>query len=75
MESIPALFTTFGAAALLASWVLLLLTSAKEDFTWGLCSFLLPPVSYCYAIFRLDVTKESIALAVIGCLLILAGLA
>lgn len=75
MESIAALFITFGGAALLASWVSLFITSSKEDFTWGLCSVLLPPVSYCYALLRLDVAKESIVLAIIGCLLVLVGIA
>ncbi|WP_339339572.1 hypothetical protein [uncultured Oceanicoccus sp.] len=75
MESISALFITFGGAALLASWVTLFITSSKEDFTWGLCSVLLPPAAYCYALFRLDLAKESIILAIIGCLLVLAGIA
>ena len=75
MESLPALFITFGAAALLASWVTLLITSAKEDYTWGLCTLLLPPLSYCYALLRLDLAKESIILAAAGCLLVLAGIA
>ena len=74
MEFLPALFTTFGAVALLASWVVLLIASSKEDFTWGLCTVLLPPLSYLYAFFRLDVAKETIVLAVIGWALILAGL-
>ena len=75
MESMPALFITFGAAALLASWVSLFVTSSKEDFTWGLCTVLLPPVSYCYALLRLDLAKESIVLAVLGVILVLAGIA
>ncbi|WP_101760209.1 hypothetical protein [Oceanicoccus sp. KOV_DT_Chl] len=75
MEALPALFTTFGVAALLASWVSLLFTSAKEDFTWGLCAFLLPPLAYGYALLRLDIAKESLVLALIGCVLVAAGLA
>ncbi|ARN74538.1 hypothetical protein [Oceanicoccus sagamiensis] len=75
MESMPALFITFGAAALLTSWVTLFITSSKEDFTWGLCTVLLPPLSYCYALFRLDLAKESIALAILGVALVLAGIA
>ncbi len=75
MEPLPALFITFGAAALLASWVTLFITSSKEDFTWGLCTVFLPPLSYCYGLFRLDLAKESIVLAIIGSLLVLAGIA
>ena len=74
MESIPALFVTFGGAALLISWITLFITSSKEDFTWGLCTVVLPPLSYCYALFRLELTKESIVLAIIGCLLVVAGI-
>ena len=75
MESMPALLITFGAAALLASWVTLFITSSKEDFTWGLCTVLLPPLSYGYALLRLDLAKESIVLAALGCILVLAGIA
>ncbi len=46
MEASNALFLTLGAAALLASWVLLLIESSREDFARGLCSLLLPPLSY-----------------------------
>jgi hypothetical protein len=60
-----------GVATLLASWVVLLIASWKEDFAWGLCSLLLPPVSYCYALFRLDKAGEAIALAAVGCVLLL----
>ncbi len=74
MESMPALFITFGGAALLTSWVTLFITSSKEDFTWGLCTVLLPPLSYGYALFRLDLTKESLVLAALGCILVLAGI-
>ncbi len=74
MEPMSAAFTMFGAAALLASWALLLISASKEDFAWGLCTVLLPPLSYVYALFRLDKTKESILLAIAGIVLIFAGL-
>jgi hypothetical protein len=70
MEPISALFMTFGAVALLASWVLLLIESSREDFTWGLCTLLLPPFSYLYGVFRLDKAGESLILAVVGWVLI-----
>jgi len=66
MEASNALLMTLGAAALLASWVLLLIESSREDFAWGLCSLLLPPLSYLYGLFRLDKAGESIALAFVG---------
>jgi hypothetical protein len=70
MEAISAAMVTFGAAALLASWVLLLIVSWKEDYTWGLCTLLLPPLSYGYAIFRVDKAGEALMLAVAGVLLL-----
>ena len=74
MDPISALFTTYGAVALLVSWVILLISSSKEDFTWGLCTFFLPPLSYCYGLLRLDIAKDSIVLAIAGCILVLAGI-
>ena len=35
MDASSATLFTFGLASLLMSWVLLLITSWKEDFTWG----------------------------------------
>jgi hypothetical protein len=70
MEATTAAMVTFGAAALLASWVLLLIASWKEDYTWGLCTLLLPPVSYCYAVFRPDKAGQAVLMAIAGVLLI-----
>jgi hypothetical protein len=70
MEAISAAMVTFGAAALLASWVLLLIVSWKEDYAWGLCTLLLPPLSYCYAIFRPEKAGQALMLSVAGVLLI-----
>jgi hypothetical protein len=74
MEPASALLMTFGAVALLASWVLLLIASSREDFTWGLCTLLLPPFSYLYGLFRLDAAGESLLLAAIGWSLIFLAL-
>ncbi len=71
MEATNALLMTLGAAILLASWVLLLIASWREDYAWGLCSLLLPPLSYIYALFRLDKAGESIALAAVGWVMII----
>ena len=70
MEASSAAMVTFGTAALLASWVLLIIASWKEDYAWGLCSLLLPPLSYCYAVFRPDKAGEAVVVAVAGVLLI-----
>ncbi len=71
MEATSALMMTLGATILLGSWVLLLIASWREDFAWGLCSLLLPPLSYLYALTRLDKAGEAIALAGIGGLMVL----
>ena len=74
MEATSALLMTLGLAALLASWVLLLITSWREDYSWGLCTLLLPPLSYLYSLFRLDKAGEVLGLAVLGWLLLFLAL-
>ena len=70
MDATSATMMTFGLAALLASWVLLLIVSRKEDYAWGLCTLLLPPFAYLYALFRLDKAGQSLLLAALGWILI-----
>ena len=70
MDAITASLTTFGAAALLASWVLLLIVSWQEDYAWGLCTLLLPPLSYLYALVRLDKAGQALLLAAAGWILL-----
>ena len=70
MEITSSLMMVLGVTALLASWVLLLIVSWKEDYAWGLCSLLLPPVSYLYGLFRLDKAGEAMALAIAGWVLL-----
>lgn len=74
MDSISAVLTTFGLIALACSWVALLATSSREDFTWALCTVLLPPLSYLYALFRLDVALAPVVLAFGGCSLVFLGI-
>ena len=71
MEATTAAMLTCGAAALLASWVVLLIASWKEDYAWGLCTLLLPPLSYLYALTRLDKAGDALLLALAGWVLIL----
>jgi len=73
MDASSALLMTLGAAALLISWILLLITSFNEDYAWGLFSLLLPPAGYTYGLFRLDKARQSILLAVLGWALIYLG--
>ena len=70
MEATHATMLTFGVAALLASWVVLLIESWKEDYAWGLCTLLLPPLSYLYSLGRLDKAGQALLLAVAGWVLI-----
>ena len=66
MDAGSATFLTYGAAILLTSWILLLITAWKEDYSWGLCTLFLPPLSYLYALTRLDKAGEAIVVAVVG---------
>ena len=70
MEAATATMYTFGAVALLASWVVLLIVSWKEDYPWGLCTLFLPPLSYLYGLARLDKAGEALVLAIFGWILI-----
>ena len=73
MDAGTATLMTFGAAALLVSWVLLLIVSWKEDYAWGLCTLFLPPLSYLYGLSRLDKAGQPILVAVAGWILIWLG--
>lgn len=68
------LLITFGVLLLLISWVYLLFVSFKDDFTWGLTTVFLPPLSYVYSMFALEKAGGSIGLAIIGSGLIFLGL-
>jgi hypothetical protein len=71
MDSASAALMTFGLAGLLVSWVLMLIVSWREDYAWGLCTLLLPPLSYLYALFRLDKAGQAILVSIIAWVLIL----
>lgn len=66
MDAASASLLTMGAALLLISWILLMITSWKEDYAWGLCTLFLPPLSYLYALARLDKAGESLLVAAAG---------
>lgn len=70
MEPLSATFTTFGVILLACSWLLLLKESFDDDFTWGLCTLFVPPLSYFYGLFAWDKAKEAIGLSVLGLVLI-----
>ena len=70
MSSLAALLVTLGVIALLGSWILMLIRTSNEDFAWGLCTLILPPLSYVYGLFRWSVAGEPILVAVVGWFLI-----
>ena len=70
MEATSASLMTFGLAALLASWVLLMIVAWKEDYAWGLFTLLLPPLSYIYGLTRLDKAGQAWLLAIVGLLVL-----
>ncbi len=74
MDAPSAAMMVFGLAALLTSWVLLLIAAWREDYSWGLCATLLPPLAYLYALFRLDKAGESLLVAVVGWVLLFLAL-
>ena len=74
MEPIAAALTTFGIALLLVSWLLLIVTSFREDFTWGLSAVFLPPFAYFYGLFKWQKAHEAILFAVLGWILIYLAL-
>jgi len=73
MEASSSFLMTLGAASLLISWILLLITSWQEEYAWGMVSLLLPPLGYGYALFRLDKAGASLGCALLGWILTWLG--
>ena len=73
MEASSSFLITLGSVSLVVSWVLLLIVSFKEEYTWGMCSLLLPPLGFGYAFFRMDKASSVIAFAAAGWILIWLG--
>lgn len=74
MDPLSASFMTFGVLLLLISWVYMLILSFKDDFTWGLTTLFLPPLSYLYGLFSLEKAGSAILLAAMGIVLVFLGL-
>lgn len=74
MEPIAAVFVTFGVVILAAGWIQLLITSFREDYSWGLTSLFLPPLAYLYACFSWEKAKDALVLTIIGWGLVILGL-
>lgn len=74
MDSISSTLVMFGIASLLVSWVYLLIISFKTDYAWGFMSVFLPPLSYLYSVCNLGKAWQPVALALVGCILLVSGL-
>ncbi len=74
MDPLSASFITFGAVLLLASWAYLIIVSFRNDYSWGLTSLFLPPLSYFYSLFQMKIAGAAVAMACIGSVLVLFGL-
>ncbi len=73
MDPMTAVLMTFGAILVFAGWVQLLITSFNEDYSWGLTTLFLPPISYIFACFAWDKAKGAMWLTGIGWLLIVSS--
>ena len=73
MEASSSFLMTLGAASLLISWILLLITAWREEYAWGMFALLFPPLGYGYALFRLDKAGASLGCALLGWILIWLG--
>ncbi len=74
MDPITAVFVTFGVIITVAGWVQLLITSFKDDYTWGLTTLFLPPLSYLYCFFSWEKAKDAVIMTAIGWGLVVLGL-
>ena len=74
MDSLSATMMTFGVLLLLASWVQMMFVSFKDDFSWGLTTLFVPPLSYVYGLFSLEKSGAAIFMAFLGCALIFFAL-
>ena len=74
MDTMSAIFMTFGVIMILAGWVQLLIISFKNDYSWGLTTLFLPPISYLYALVSWDKAQGAMVMTIIGWVLVLFGL-
>jgi hypothetical protein len=70
MGAIAALLSLIGVFALIASWVMLIIAAFKDDYAWGLCSILLPPLAYFVGLLQWGKAKEALLTAGLGFVLL-----
>ncbi|TVZ40149.1 hypothetical protein P886_4570 [Alteromonadaceae bacterium 2753L.S.0a.02] len=74
MDSISAALLMFGIVLLLASWIEMLVVSFKNDYSWGLTTLFVPPISYIYGLWTWEKARASLMMAALGWVLILLSL-
>ena len=74
MDPLSSAMMMFGCVLLAASWFLLLQISFDNDFSWGLTTLFLPPLSYLYACFAWEKARDAVWFAVAGVVLVGLGL-
>lgn len=75
MDPVSTIMLTFGVILLVVGWIQLIITSFNEDFTWGLATVFVPPLSYIYsAIGAFEKCKGTLTLTAIGLALVFFGL-
>ena len=73
MDPIAATFITFGTILLIASWVQLIILSFNNDFSWGLVTVFVPPLSYIYGCFAWEKAKSAVLMCGLGWILVFFG--
>ena len=66
MDPLNSVLMFLGFTLLIASWIQMIVTASKEDFTWGLFSLFFPPLAYLYALTQWSKAGDSIKMAIGG---------
>ena len=74
MDPVSAALITFGSILVIISWIQLLFITFEDDYSWGLTSLFIPALSYLYGLWAWEKSKDAWKTAVIGWVLLLAGL-
>ncbi len=74
MEPISVTFLSFGVILLVCSWIMLIITSFKNDYAWGLCSLFVPGLAYIYACFDWEKSQSAVWMAALGWALVIFSL-
>ena len=70
MEPLSSMLWVFALVLMMISWGLLIQISFATDFSWGLCSVLLPPLAYLCGLLYWQKAREPILMSLLAWLLI-----